>query len=143
MNSRETTEGLPPYQREWGGRVAVGEGPEAGPLGEPTWAGAINRYSGNRQRSKADAPSGHGCFRQATFPKGLTAVVGAGDYRKATAGVTCDSHTVPGAPAGIDYSRIESRPGALRTTVTKNLMCALENLGGLVPLDSGTTMGVQ
>ena len=37
----------------------MGEGPEAGPLGEPTWAGAINRDSGNRQRSKEDAQPGH------------------------------------------------------------------------------------
>ena len=29
-DSHETTEGLPPYEREWAGRVAVGEGPEAG-----------------------------------------------------------------------------------------------------------------
>ena len=35
-----------------------------------------------------------------------------------------DSHTVPGAAAGIDYSRAEGRPGALRTTVTQNLICA-------------------
>jgi hypothetical protein len=53
--SHETTEGLPPYQREWAGRVAVGEGPEAGLLGKPSWAGAINRGSRNQQRSKADA----------------------------------------------------------------------------------------
>ena len=38
---------------------AVGEGPEAGLLGEPTWAGAINRDSGNRQTSNADGPPGH------------------------------------------------------------------------------------
>jgi hypothetical protein len=57
--SHETTEGLPPYLREWAGRVAVGEGPEAGLLGEPTWAGAINRDSGNGQRSKAEAQPGH------------------------------------------------------------------------------------
>ena len=30
-DSHETTEGLPPYQWEWAGRVAVGEGPEADP----------------------------------------------------------------------------------------------------------------
>ena len=37
-------EGLPPYLREWWAeRVAVGKGPEAGLLREPTWAGAINR----------------------------------------------------------------------------------------------------
>jgi hypothetical protein len=41
--------------REWAGRVAVGEGPEAGLLGEPIRAGAIHRDSGNRQRSKAEA----------------------------------------------------------------------------------------
>ena len=41
-DSHETPEGLPPYPREWARRVAVGEGPEAGLLGEPTWAGAIN-----------------------------------------------------------------------------------------------------
>ena len=58
-DSQETTEGLPPYLREWAGRVAVGEGPEAGYLGEPTWAGAINRDSGNGQRSKAEAQPGH------------------------------------------------------------------------------------
>src|SRR5208283_671636 len=104
--------------------MAVGEGPEDGLLGEPTWAGAINRDSGNRQRSKADAPSSHGCCRQATFPQGLPAGVRAGDYRKATAGVACDRHTVPGAAAGVDYSRFESRPGALRTTVKQNLICA-------------------
>jgi hypothetical protein len=58
------------------------------------------------------------------FPQSLTAVVGAGDVGKASAGVACDSHTVPSAAAGIDYSRVESRPGALRTTVTQNLICA-------------------
>ena len=47
--------GLPPYPREWAGRLAVGEGPEAGLLGKPTWAGALNRDSGNQQRSKACA----------------------------------------------------------------------------------------
>jgi hypothetical protein len=57
--SHETMEGLPPYPRERAGRVAVGEGPEAGLLGEPTWAGAINRDSGKRQRSKAEAQPGH------------------------------------------------------------------------------------
>ena len=50
--------GLPPYPRECAGRVAVGEGPEAGLVVEPTWAGAINRDSGNRQRSKAGAQHG-------------------------------------------------------------------------------------
>jgi hypothetical protein len=49
---------LPPYQQEWSGRVKVGEGPEAGLVGEPTWAGAINRDSGNRPRSKAEAQLG-------------------------------------------------------------------------------------
>src|ERR1035438_863641 len=73
--SHETTGGLRPYQRGWAGRVAVGEGPEAGLLEEPTWAEG-------------------------------------------------DSHTVPGAAAGIDYSRAEGRPGALRTTVTQNPICA-------------------
>jgi hypothetical protein len=29
--------------------LAVGEGPEAGLLGEPAWAGAINRARGKRQ----------------------------------------------------------------------------------------------
>ena len=57
--SHETMEGLPHYPRERAGRVAVGEGPEAGLLGEPTWAGAINRDSGNRQRSNAEAQPGH------------------------------------------------------------------------------------
>ena len=56
--SHGTTEGRPPDPPEWTGRVAVGEGPEAGYLGEPTWAGAINRDSGNGQRSKAEAQPG-------------------------------------------------------------------------------------
>ena len=73
----------------------MGEEPEAGRLGEPTWAGAISRDSGNRQRRKPDAQSGNGCFRQATFPQGLTAVVGAGDNRKATPGVACNSKAKP------------------------------------------------
>jgi hypothetical protein len=51
-------------------------------------------------------------------------VVGAGDVGKASAGVACDSHTVPSAAAGIDYSRVEGRQDALRTTVTQNLICA-------------------
>jgi hypothetical protein len=42
-------------RRDGPGRVAQGEGPEAGHWGEPTWAGAINRESGKRQRSQADA----------------------------------------------------------------------------------------
>ena len=52
------------------------------------------------------------------------AVVGAGDVGKALAGVACDSHAVLSAAADIDYSRVEGRPGALRTTVTQNLICA-------------------
>ena len=31
-------EGLPPYPRDWTGRAAVGEGPEAVLLGKPIWA---------------------------------------------------------------------------------------------------------
>jgi hypothetical protein len=104
--------------------VALGEGPEAGHLGEPTRAEAINRYSGNRPRSKAEAQPGHGIYRSATFPQGLRAVVGAGEVGKESAGVGCDSHPVPSAAAGIDYARVEGRPGALRTTVTQNLICA-------------------
>jgi hypothetical protein len=55
---------------------------------------------------------------------GLTAVVGAGGVGKASAGVGCDSHTGLSTAAGIDYSRVEGRPGALRTTVKQNLICA-------------------
>ena len=51
-------------------------------------------------------------------------MVGAGDVGKASAGVARDSNTVPNAAAGIDYSRVEGRPGALRTTVMQNLICA-------------------
>ena len=69
----------------------------------PTWAGAINRDSGNRQRSKAEAHLGHGFYRSATFPQG---------------------HTEPSAAAGIDSARVEGWPGARRTTVTQNLICA-------------------
>jgi hypothetical protein len=122
--SGESPAELRPYLREWAGRVAVGEGPEGGLFGEPTWAGAINRDSGNRQRSKAEAPPGHGFDRSATFPKGLTAVVRVGDDGKASAGVACSSQTVPSAAAGIDYFRVEDRSRALRTTVTQNLICA-------------------
>jgi hypothetical protein len=112
----------------------VGERPEAGLLGEPTWAEAINRDSGNRQRSKAEAQPSHGFYRSATFPEGLTAVVGVGDVGKALAGVACDSHTVPSAVAGIDYSRVKGRPSALRTTVTQNLICAPQPQLDLIPL---------
>ena len=90
----------------------------------PTWAGAINRDSGNRQRSKAEAHLGHGFYRSATFPQGLTAVLGAGDGGKVSAGVACVSHTEPSAAAGIDSARVEGWPGARRTTVTQNLICA-------------------
>ena len=116
--------GLPPYLREWVGRVAVGAGPEAGLLGEPSWAGGVNRDFGNRQRSSAEAQRGHGFDGQATFLKGMTAVVWVGDYRKSTPGVVCDSHRAPSAAAGIDYSQVEGLPGALRTRVTQNLICA-------------------
>ena len=75
----------------------MGEGPEVGLLGEPTWAGAINRDSGNRQRSKAEAQPGHRFDRSASFPQGLAAEVAAGGVGKASAGVACDSQTVPGA----------------------------------------------
>ena len=102
----------------------MGEGPEVGLSGEPTWARAIIRDSGNRPRSKAEAQPGHGCYRSATSPQGLGAVVGAGDVGKAAVGVACDSQTVPSAGAGIDYSRLEGRPGSLRTTVTQNPICA-------------------
>ena len=90
----------------------------------PTWAGAINRDSGNRPRSKAEAQPGRGFYRSATFPEGLTAVAGAGDVGKASAGVAYDSHPEPSAAAGIDYSRVEGWPDARRTTVTQNLICA-------------------
>jgi hypothetical protein len=43
---------------------------------------------------------------------------------QASAGVECDSHPVPSAAAGSDYSRVEGRTGALRTTVTQDLTCA-------------------
>ena len=70
----EATARLPPDPQEWAGRVAVGEGPEAGLLGELTWAGAINRDSGNRPKSKAElsttvtqilicARRGQGCIK--------------------------------------------------------------------------------
>src|SRR5664279_1290806 len=58
-DSHETTEGLPPDQREWAGRLAVGEAPEAGLLGEPSWAGGIGRDSGNWPKSKANAQPRH------------------------------------------------------------------------------------
>jgi hypothetical protein len=90
----------------------------------PTWAGAINRGSGNRQRSNAEAQLGHGFYRSATFPQGLTAVLGTGDGGKASAGVACGSHTEPSADAGIDSFRVEGWPGAQRTTVTQHLICA-------------------
>jgi hypothetical protein len=35
-----------------------------------------------------------------------------------------DEAEVPSAAADIDYSRVEARQGALRTTVTQNLICA-------------------
>ena len=94
-------------------------------MGEPTWAGAVNRNSGSRQRSKPEAKLGHGFSRSATFPQGLRAGVGAGDVGKTSAGIACDSHTEPSAAAGIDYSQVKGWPGALRTTVTQNLICAL------------------
>ena len=51
-------------------------------------------------------------------------MVGAGDVGKASAGVARDSNTVPSAAAGSDHSRVEGRPGALRTTGMQNLICA-------------------
>jgi hypothetical protein len=102
---------------------AVTEGPEACPLGEPTWAGAINRDSVNRPRIKAVAQRGHWFDRSAAFPQGLKVMVGACGVGKSSAGVACDSDRVPSAAAGIDYSRVEGWPGALRTTVTQNLIC--------------------
>ena len=98
----------------------MGEGPEVGLLGEPTWAEAINRDSGNRQRSKAEAQPGPGFHRQATFAQGLTAVVGAGDYKKVSVGAGCDSHTLPSAAAGLGSSRIEGQPRELRTPSAQN-----------------------
>ena len=120
----------------------MGEGPEAGILGEPTWAGAINRDSGNRPRSKAEAQPGHGCYRSATFPQDLTAVVGAGGVGKASAGVGCDSHMVPSAAADIDYSRVQGRPGALRTTATQNLIGARARRAGAFGLEPATPAGI-
>jgi hypothetical protein len=55
-----------PVRRKGAGRVAVGEGPEAGFSREPTRAGGVNRHCGNRQRSKAEAQPGHGFCRQPT-----------------------------------------------------------------------------
>jgi hypothetical protein len=40
--SGEATARLAPCQQEWAGRVAVGEGPESGLLGKPTWARTSN-----------------------------------------------------------------------------------------------------
>ena len=120
----------------------MGVGPEAGLLGEPTWAGAINRDCGNRQRSNAEAQHGHGFYRSATYSQGLTAVVGAGEVGKASAGVACASHTEPSAAAGIDYSRVEGQPGALRTTVTQDLIGARERRAGAFGLEPAPLAGI-
>ena len=120
MRLRRGYRGGPALSAELGREGGGGRG--AG--GWPTWAGAINRDCGNRQRSKAEAQLGHGFYRSATFPQGLTAVVGAGEVGKASAGVACVSHTEPSADAGIVSARVEGWPGALRTTVTQNLICA-------------------
>jgi hypothetical protein len=109
--------------------------------GEPTWAGAINRDSGNRQRSKAEAQPGHGFYRSVIFSQGLTAVVEAGDVGKVSAGVACDSQTVPSAAAGIGYSRVEGWPGALRTTVTQNLLRAPSLFAFFTLLDNFRVFG--
>jgi hypothetical protein len=61
--SQETMGGLPPYPRKWTGKLAAGNGPEAGLFGEPNWVGAINRDSGNPQRSRAEAQPGHGRYK--------------------------------------------------------------------------------
>ena len=69
-------------------------------------------------------------------------MVGAGDVGKASAGVASDSHTVPSAAAGIDCSRVEGRPGALRTTATQNLIGARARRAGAFGLEPATPAGI-
>jgi hypothetical protein len=42
---------------------------------------------------------------------------------------------VPSAAVGGDYSRVEGRPGALRTTATQNLICAHRRKTIEMPVD--------
>ena len=69
-------------------------------------------------------------------------MVGAGGVGKASAGVACDSHTVLSAAAGIDYSRVEGLPGALRTTATQNLIGARARRAGAFGLEPATPAGI-
>jgi hypothetical protein len=48
---------------------------------------------------------------------------------------------VRSAAAGIDYSRVEGRPGALRTTVTQNLICAPQDPDVPIALVSDAMFG--
>ena len=110
--------------REGGGRC----GAKGWPFG-----GANLGWSGQPRLRQPAEEQGRGAawsrmLQVGNLSQGLRAVVGAGDVGKASAGVACDSHTVPSAVAGIDYSRVEGRPGALRTIVTQNLICAQTGL---------------
>jgi hypothetical protein len=119
----ETPAGLPPYPREWAGRVAVGEGPQ------PGLSGGANLGWSYQPRFRQPAKEQSRCaawplIRQVgNLSPEPDSGGGASDVGKASAGVAGDSHTMPSAAAGIDYSRVEGRPGALRTTVTQNLIC--------------------
>ena len=87
----------------------MGEGTEAGLVGEPTWACAINADSGNQQRSKAEAQLSCGFYRSAVFPQGLTAVVRQETWGKRQQGLRgiatrCPARllalTIPGSKTG-------------------------------------------
>jgi hypothetical protein len=54
----ETPGNVPAYAREWAGRVAVRERPEAGLFGEASLAGEVNRDSANRRRQRAQEQPG-------------------------------------------------------------------------------------
>ena len=54
-DSHETPEGLPPYQWEWAGRVAVGEGSEA----DPNLGWSDQPRLRQPAKGKAEAQSGH------------------------------------------------------------------------------------
>ena len=135
-------EGLPPYPRERAGRVAVGDGPQSGLSGEAN----LGWNHQPRFRQPAKEPD-----RCAAWP--LIRQVGnlspepdgggrAGDVGKASVGVAGDGHTVPNAAAGIDYSRVTGRPGALRTTVTQDPICAPYFLSQLWSLMSWSSAAV-
>ena len=103
----------------------MGGGREAGLFGETTRARGVNRECGNRQRSKAEGAlwplilqTGHLSPKPASGARGRTR------QESDSRGYVRWPHPAQRGCGGIEHSRVEGQPDALRTTVAQNLICA-------------------